>query len=60
MESFLMNKENVLPALVMNLSVCLIVVATTTGSIKYLFWFFIIFHVYYILNIFKYRRGNNE
>jgi hypothetical protein len=55
-----MNKENVLPALVMNLSVCLIVVATTTGSIKYLFWFFIIFHVYYILNIFKYRRGNNE
>jgi hypothetical protein len=55
-----MNKENVLPALVMNLSVCFAVVATTTGSIKYLFWFFIIFHIYYILIIFNYGRGNNE
>lgn len=40
-----MKKENVLPALIMNLSVCFAVVATTTDNIKYLFWFFIYFHI---------------
>lgn len=45
MKSYYNKKENVLPALVMNLSVCLAVVCTTTDNIKYLFWFFTIFHI---------------
>jgi len=49
-----LNKEdNVLPALIMNLSVCFAVVATTSHSIKYLFWFFIIFQLYYIYIAYK-------
>ncbi len=52
-----MKYENVLPALIMNLIVCALVVLTIDENIKYLFYFFIIFHVTAIVHIY-YPRGN--
>jgi hypothetical protein len=53
MGSILKFKEDVLPSFVMNLSVCFAVVATTTDSIKYLFWFFIVFHIFAIYKVYR-------
>lgn len=40
-----MKYENVLPALIMNLITCAMVVFTVNDNIKYLFYFFIILHL---------------